>query len=297
MEMFEKKENLFKSVIGDFEPPAEWRDHVYLSETCKERFLTVSEIPEIKHDGFYMAGLAELTEGYEVERNGVGVHTLLFTVSGEGLLTTPKAQVSIPPNSLTILPAGSSFRFEIKSPEVEWKMAWVLLSPGGKWHDVVEMGQGVIPFYQCELVWSLMTLLHSEINGRPSYRKLLSSELSKLLTGVEARPSNSTIRVQSLFNEIESQLHLPWTIKEIAQRCFLSEEQLNRVSKSLFGCSPRSKLISLRMEKAADLLQYQNWTITMIAQRLGYKDPYNFTHRFRKYYGCSPREFRKRMQL
>ena len=293
--MFEKNENLFESVIDDFVPPKEWRDDVYLSDACKERFLTVSEIPEIANDGFYMSGLAELREGYVVERNNPGLHTLIFTVEGEGMLTTPKTRVTLAQNSLTILPATSCFRFEIKDPNIEWKMAWLLLPEREQWREIEEMGQVVIPFYQCEQVWSLMTLLHSEINGRPSYRKLLSSELSRLLTGVEVKPSHSTMRVQSLFNQIESQLHLPWTIKEIAEKCFLSEEQLNRISKSLFGCSPRSRLITLRMEKAADLLQYQNWTITMIANRLGYKDPYNFTHRFRKYYGCSPREYRKRM--
>ena len=47
------------------------------------------------------------------------------------------------------------------------------------------------------------------------------------------------------------------------------------------------------MEKAADLLQYSEWTISMTAQHLGYKDPYNVTHRFRKYFGCSPSQYRK----
>lgn len=35
----------------------------------------------------------------------------------------------------------------------------------------------------------------------------------------------------------------------------------------------------------------------MIALRLGYQDPNNFTHRFRKYYGMSPREYRQRYLL
>ncbi|PJC87455.1 AraC family transcriptional regulator [Vibrio sp. HA2012] len=295
--MFKKSENMCKSVIDGFEPPKEWRDHVYLSDTCKERFLTLSDIPELEGDGFSVAGLSELSKGYRVERNGVDVHSLLFTVEGEGLLTTPFGQTTITPNSLTILPAESCFRFEIKDPSVEWKMVWMLLPPAEKWHEIAGMGQVVIPFFQCEQVWSLMVLLYSEINGRPGYRKLLISELLRLLTGMEAQPLNSTIRVQTLFNEVESQLHLPWTVKIMAEQCFLSEEQLNRISKTLFGCSPRARLIALRMEKAVDLLRYQDWSISMVATRLGYKDPYNFTHRFRKYYGCSPREYRKRLHF
>lgn len=294
--MFKNNENLFKSVIDDFVSPTEWKDSVYLADACRERFLTVTDIPELEKAGlFHVAGLSELYDGYQVERNGVDVHTLLFTLSGEGVLTTPTGRMEITPNTLTILPADSCFRFEIKDPTIEWKMVWMLLPDDDNWRDIGAMGQVVLPFYQCELVWSLMALLYSEINGRGSYRNLLISELLKLLTGVEAKPLNATMRVQTVFNEIESRLQQPWTVKFMAEKCFLSEEQLNRISKTLFGCSPRAKLIALRMEKAVDLLKYQDWTITMIAHRLGYRDPYNFTHRFRHFYGCSPREYRKRL--
>ncbi|MDW1982431.1 helix-turn-helix domain-containing protein, partial [Vibrio sp. Vb0304] len=50
-----------------------------------------------------------------------------------------------------------------------------------------------------------------------------------------------------------------------------------------------------RMHKAADLLQYRAWSIAMIANRLGYRDPYNFTHRFKKFYGISPTRYRKQL--
>lgn len=113
--------------------------------------------------------------------------------------------------------------------------------------------------------------------------------LSRIEHGIPA----SVSRVQALFNEVESQLHLPWSVAEMAEHCFISEEQFNRLTKQLFGLSPRARLIQLRMEKAADLLRYREWTITMISNRLGYKDPYNFTHRFKKYFGLSPTQYRK----
>lgn len=117
-----------------------------------------------------------------------------------------------------------------------------------------------------------------------------------MLLVIEPTISTSLSRVQTLFNEVESQLHLPWSVADMASRCFISEEQFNRLTKQLFGVSPRTRLIQLRMEKAADLLRYKEWTITMISHRLGYKDPYNFTHRFKKYFGISPTHFRKNHQ-
>ncbi|PSW20170.1 AraC family transcriptional regulator [Photobacterium sanctipauli] len=299
--MLEKPENLCESVTIERrlkDKKTGWVEKVYLSEACKERFLTQSDLPELTDNEFFMAGLAELSDGYEIERVSTSIHTLLFTLDGKGKLTTEDKEYDLLPNTLTILPAGLPFRFELAEASGYWKMAWVLLEPTDKWHPISAHGQRVEFTQLSEQVWSVMNLLHSEISGRSSYRKLFASELSRLLLGsTTLAPSNSVLRVQSVFNEIESQLHHNWTVKGIAEQCFLSTEQLNRITKQLYQCSTQQRLITLRMEKAVDLLHYREWSIGMVAQRLGYADPFNFTHRFRQYHGCSPREFRKRLDL
>lgn len=291
--MCESRENLCKSVINNMHPKLAWQDEVYLSDKCKERFLTGSDIPELLHEDIFMAGMAELVDGYYVERDGLAVHSLIFTLEGGGILTTSERVELIEPFTLLILPAQLPFRFELNSVDNYWKMVWLLPKETDKWQKFSDLGQTIMPYHQCEQVWSILHLIYCEIDGRDGFRRLLVSELNLLLTGVESKSTSSISRVHTLFNEVESQLHLPWTVKEMAAKCFISEEQLNRVSKTLYGMSPRSRLIQLRMEKASDLLQYQEWTISMIALRLGYKDPYNFTHRFTKYFGCSPSRHRK----
>lgn len=293
--MCENRQNLCESVISNMQPKSQWHDEVYLADGCKERFLTTSDIPELDQEEIFMAGMAELADGYHVERYGVAIHTLIFTLEGSGILTTADRVELIEPYTLLVIPAHTPFRFELNSVDNYWKMVWLLPQPTAKWQHFAALGQTILPYHQCEQIWSLLHLIHCEINGRTAFRRLLVSELNLMLTGVESKSTRSASRVHSVFNEVESQLHLPWTVKEMAARCFISEEQLNRIAKNLYGMSPRTRLIHLRMEKAADLLQYREWTISMIALRLGYKDPYNFTHRFRKYFGCSPSRYRKNM--
>ncbi|WP_061010507.1 AraC family transcriptional regulator [Vibrio sp. CUB2] len=293
--MCEKPQNLCKSVIEQFAIKTEWHDDVHLAPACKERFLTLTEIPEWKRADIFMAGLAELRDGYHVERDKVGVHTLLFTIEGGGVLITPDFVKEIEPYTLTILPVDTCFRFEMNPSKGLWKMVWLLPQNTDAWQHLSDLGQTVVPFRGSEQVWSLMTLLYNEIGGRTGFRQLLISEVQRLVKSVETPISTSLSRVQTLFNEVEGQLHLPWTIAEMAKQCFISEEQFNRLSKQLFNMSPRSKLIELRMHKAADLLQYPAWSVAMIANRLGYRDPYNFTHRFKKFYGTSPTRYRKRL--
>lgn len=291
--MCEKPQNLCESVIEQFAIKTEWHDDVHLAPACKERFLTLTEIPEWKRADIFMAGLAELRDGYHVERDKVGVHTLLFTIEGGGVLITPDFVKEIEPYTLTILPVDTCFRFEMNPSKGLWKMVWLLPQNTEAWQHLSDLGQTVVPFRGSEQVWSLMALLYNEIGGRTGFRQLLISEVQRLVKSVETPISTSLSRVQTLFNEVEGQLHLPWTIAEMAKQCFISEEQFNRLSKQLFNMSPRSKLIELRMHKAADLLQYPAWSVAMIANRLGYRDPYNFTHRFKKFYGTSPTRYRK----
>lgn len=293
--MCEKPQNLCESVIEQFAIKTEWHDDVHLAPACKERFLTLTEVPEWKRADIFMAGLAELRDGYHVERDKVGVHTLLFTIEGGGVLITPDFVKEIEPYTLTILPVDTCFRFEMNPSKGFWKMVWLLPQNTEAWQHLSDLGQTVVPFRGSEQVWSLMTLLYNEIGGRTGFRQLLISEVQRLVKSVETPISTSLSRVQTLFNEVEGQLHLPWTIAEMAKQCFISEEQFNRLSKQLFNMSPRSKLIELRMHKAADLLQYPAWSVAMIANRLGYRDPYNFTHRFKKFYGTSPTRYRKRL--
>jgi AraC-like DNA-binding protein len=293
--MFKNRENLCESVIGQFCTKSSWQDEVYLSEHCEERFLSSNDIPEFAGQEIFMAGLANLEDGYHVERQGVDVHTLLFTLEGGGILVTEDFVAAIEPYSLVVLPANSSYRFELNPQYNHWRMAWFLPKNTDRWGVLNETGQKVLPYHSCEHMWALLTLLYQEIGGRSSYRKLLVSEVCRILTGFESQTSGTQVQFQALFNLIESQLHLPWTVKEMAKRTFISEEQFARISKQIYGQSPRSRLIKLRMDKACDLLRNNDWSITMIAERLGYKDPFNFTHRFTKEIGESPSRYRKRM--
>ncbi len=293
-----------KSVIDEQVIKKEWKDDVYLSEACKERFLTLCDIPEWQRSDVFMAGLAELEQGYFVERESMDVHTLIFTLEGGGILTTPYGEERLEPNSLAVLPTNTSFRIELDTEIGDWKMVWLLPRPTQKWQHLVTINKNrngrrhfVNDYPQCEQIWSLLMLLHNEIGGRESFRRLLVNETSRLLAGFEAPVKHSLSRVQSLFYDVESQLHLNWTVSGMAKMCFISEEQFNRLCKQSFGMSPRTKLIQLRMDKAAELLRYRDWSIAMIANRLGYKDQYNFTHRFKKYFGDSPSAYRKKHYL
>lgn len=60
------------------------------------------------------------------------------------------------------------------------------------------------------------------------------------------------------------------------------------------GTSFTRLLTTRRMEEAKRLLADPNNKLAQIAHEIGYEDPYYFSHCFKKYFGVSPQEYRKK---
>lgn len=196
----------------------------------------------------------------------------------------------IPPNTITVLPAHQPFRFELASDIPTWTMVWLLLYDNERWQDIHHFSRPAMHFDNCEAMWSSASLIYRDIGGRAAFRQLMICEVVKILSNLDNQLSDTQLRVMSVLNVVESQLHQNWTVSRITAQSYLSEEQI-------VGMPTCDYVIIMRMRKAVDLLQHKDWSIKMIALRLGYQDPNNFTHRFRKYYGMSPREYRQRYLL
>lgn len=84
------------------------------------------------------------------------------------------------------------------------------------------------------------------------------------------------------------------SISEIAAQCNFSVSRLSHIFKQYGNSSITQYMIKLKMIKAADLLLYTTAGISNIAAELGYNDPNYFSLQFKKYYGVSPKVYRKR---
>jgi AraC-like DNA-binding protein len=85
-----------------------------------------------------------------------------------------------------------------------------------------------------------------------------------------------------------------WTIQEIARTVGLNENKLKRGFGSIFGTSVYACLQQHRMTVAADRIRNGSDSITMIALSVGYSSPAHFAKVFRRYYGVTPRVYRRK---
>jgi AraC-like DNA-binding protein len=73
----------------------------------------------------------------------------------------------------------------------------------------------------------------------------------------------------------------------------ISSSSLYRKLKSLTNLSSAEFIRSIRIKRAAQLLQDKSKTVSEVAYEVGFNDMKNFRQVFHKQFKCSPTEFRK----
>ena len=83
------------------------------------------------------------------------------------------------------------------------------------------------------------------------------------------------------------------TLSELAGLLNLSVRQTQRLLMSNFGKTFSQKLTEARMASACQFLVDTDLSVTAISDRLGYSSIEHFSSAFRRFMGCSPREYRR----
>jgi AraC family transcriptional regulator len=83
-------------------------------------------------------------------------------------------------------------------------------------------------------------------------------------------------------------------LNTIAAQASLSPYYFTRQFTAMIGMPPYRYLITLRIQRAAQLLRGSDLTVTQILHRVGFHSPSHFTTTFRRHMGMSPTAYRRR---
>ena len=101
-------------------------------------------------------------------------------------------------------------------------------------------------------------------------------------------------RLQQINNYIYANYDQAISMKDLSEKLFLSNGYLSRFFKKNYGMSFASYLTNVRVYHAADDLLYTDAPITRIAYNNGFTSAALFNKDFKKAYGVTPSEFRKK---
>ena len=83
------------------------------------------------------------------------------------------------------------------------------------------------------------------------------------------------------------------SVEGIASKMNMSSQTFRRRLLAANGSTPKDFILSIQMEKAASLLlNEKNMPVQEVGRRCAFDDASSFAHCFKRYYGCSPSEYR-----
>jgi transcriptional regulator GlxA family with amidase domain len=118
-----------------------------------------------------------------------------------------------------------------------------------------------------------------ELHNQAKFDQQFASPIEQLLKLIKSRPEHW------------------WTVRELAETCNISDDQLRRNFIQYSGVLPKQYIEEFKLRRAAEMLISCPLTVTKIANSFGYMDAYHFSRRFKLLFGISPEIYRKRFNL
>ncbi|MCE9553744.1 MAG: substrate-binding domain-containing protein [Planctomycetes bacterium] len=138
-----------------------------------------------------------------------------------------------------------------------------------------------------------MQALHQRLDGKrsvPRETEVPATELVARASTVGALPANGNLKEAIKYIERHACNHL--TVDHVAAAMGTPRRSLERRFQELLGHTPGEEIQRVRLEKAKELLEKTQFSISRIALMVGFEETAPFTRFFTKQTGISPSKYR-----
>lgn len=123
---------------------------------------------------------------------------------------------------------------------------------------------------------------------------LLLNELEKNYVTPQILDTEKQNQIQTMLSYIHKNYSEKITLMEIATSASISTRKANRVFQEIIRQTPFEYLIHYRLNQARKLLEKSDFSITDISYRCGFTDSTYMGKQFRKVYGQTPMQYRRK---
>ena len=137
---------------------------------------------------------------------------------------------------------------------------------------------------------------------RPFYEEACAAHLLALLSlfAQKAHTYSATREpvhrsdITDVCRDMHSSVGESFSVCDLAARCNLSESRFSHVFRAQMGMSPTAYLAKIKVERAVELLESTDMSISDISSLLGFESQSYFCRFFKKALGASPSEFKNK---
>jgi AraC-like DNA-binding protein len=217
--------------------------------------------------------------------------SLTYRKSGRVLIRSEGAEFVSEANTLTFVPAGCDYATEILEGG-EMVILHFQIAEGSR--NFFDRPTRIAPVDQKRFADIFARAISHSIVGNEcacmadAYN--LFSEIFKETRLHTPHPSPALVRVKQYMDENFASSEL--RVSALAARYKTSEAYFRREFKKHYGEAPLEYIKRRRIEMACHLLCTELYSITDVASRSGFDNASYFSLEFKRYMGCSPKEYR-----
>ena len=130
--------------------------------------------------------------------------------------------------------------------------------------------------------------------------RLTLSTLQSIITRAHALYHDTRIKsyphVTQTINLVHQHLYTPLSVSHLARMQNISTTHLSKTFKAHYGMALSDYILNQKLERAILILQHTNNSTLHISLGLGFSSQSHFCQAFKRYYDCSPTEFRQRLK-
>lgn len=139
---------------------------------------------------------------------------------------------------------------------------------------------------------TFLEMMHAE-NLTSTREEFVTAKIFEMISVLFDEKKKITHYEQQVINYVNANYMHHITVDGISDYFNLDRRYLSKLFKNRIGITLSDYLIQTRLQHAA-LLLADGYSVSNAATMVGYQDPFNFSKMFKKNYGISPTEYRKK---
>lgn len=270
-------------------------------------------------------GIQECAPGYTNSFQSNPYHLIHFVLEGNGFLELDHKLINVHAGQAFYIPAGvpakyyaslsdpwkygwigfytntanpfltllfqdeNVVHFKMPANEVEKNLLSIISVTDRRISEYTQYDRADFPGEQFTTILRLSDSLQANSRMLDFFSGLLSFQIPEDF----AKPSEASPALKAKAF-IDAHYNEPIKMQDVAASLNIHPNYLCAVFKKTYGQTPSDYLRSIRMAQAAMLLFLTDHSVSMIAESLGYANPFQFSAVFKSYYGLSPTAYRKK---
>ena len=235
---------------------------------------------------------------------------LFYVVDGKGEFNIQRQRFPVKPNDFVIINPQVEHT-ELSSPDEP--LEYIVLGIRGlSFSNLTPVSEGGHPFSffnlrdeQKDILRYLNAMVQEATSQQMSYELVCHNLLEILLIKIlrhqhfdleVGKQSKATKDISFIKHYLETYYHESIQLEDLASMTHLSRFYISHSFKKEIGMSPMEYLIDIRIKESKILLRTTNYSISQVADIVGFTTPTYFSKQFRKSTGISPTDYREQFQ-